>query len=381
MQVHSFNIPLHRPFRTAAGDITHREGFWIRDQHAGGECWAECAPLPGFSPDTLEENRKALSGLEGVVNELAMQPTWELQLQLLDRLGLPPALEFAVSVLAVDRACREQMLKVAMFLNMPVVNDVHVNGVLNAGEPAERAQEALKELMNRGIRDVKCKVDGRDPGWAASLSRLARRFPSLSFKLDFNGSVPIGEVRDLADTLHGELLERIRYVEDPCQVETVDQARRQRRGLGGEIVLALDACVRRGGSPPLASIIGEALADVLVIKPTSYGAVHRLNPLATEARGNGLSLVFTTMFETGIGRAQIAQVAGLFGSPEHSHGMLTGQALRFDVRDDDWLRRCAVSIPPCIGWNAPSTGTQPGWSMIKSNVTSLSAQGLSERII
>lgn len=381
MQIHSYRIPLRKPFETAGGEVTHREGFWIRDRHSQGECWAECAPLPGFSIDTLSENRKQLHLLDGILNELATLPTMELQLERLEQMGLPPAFEFAVSVLTIDRSCREQMLKVGMFLGVPVVHDVHVNGVLDvAGGASAGAGEALQALLNKGVREVKGKVSGEDRTGLGRWAELAEAFPSMRFKLDFNGSIPPEQVAKVVRAMPEVLRERLRYVEDPCRVGGLEAARRLRRSMGSGISLALDDCVRRGSESLLESVLKENLADVLVVKPMAFGAVHRLLSLRKSADKRGTAMVLTTLLETGVGRAEVAQVAAMLGSPDHSHGLLTGHVLQQDVRDDDWLRNHAVSIPPGIGWHPPG-GVDEGWRTIKSRVTSLSAMGLAERIV
>ena len=54
VHVQPYQARFVRPFQTAAGTLTQRQGLIVRVTDAEGRCgYGEAAPLPGFSDETL----------------------------------------------------------------------------------------------------------------------------------------------------------------------------------------------------------------------------------------------------------------------------------------------------------------------------------------
>ena len=66
------SLPLLRPYRSGTTTITERRILLVRLAGDGFEGWGECAPVPGYSRETLEDCRSWLHA--GGTTASACQP-------------------------------------------------------------------------------------------------------------------------------------------------------------------------------------------------------------------------------------------------------------------------------------------------------------------
>ncbi|MFM9093065.1 MAG: o-succinylbenzoate synthase, partial [Verrucomicrobiota bacterium] len=70
LQHRRYLLPFRVPVRTAHGVWTHREGLLLRIEDDAGRCgWGECAPLPGWTAETVDAAAAALRELGEWVEE------------------------------------------------------------------------------------------------------------------------------------------------------------------------------------------------------------------------------------------------------------------------------------------------------------------------
>ena len=147
------------------------------------------------------------------------------------------------------------------------------------------AGNEIEAAVSAGFAAVKLKA-GRDIAREAGLlNELARTWPMLRWRLDFNAAVSFGEVRVFLECLRESTVERIDYLEDPCPFS--EDHWLALREVGG-VRLAMDRDVSPERREP----------DVLVIKPAvvAPAGFHRA---ATE---NAQWLVVTSAMDHPLGQ-------------------------------------------------------------------------------
>jgi hypothetical protein len=73
LQYRRYRLPFRAPVRTAHGVWTHREGLWVRIEDSAGRAgWGECAPLPGWTTETVDAAEAALGELGEWAEEAAL---------------------------------------------------------------------------------------------------------------------------------------------------------------------------------------------------------------------------------------------------------------------------------------------------------------------
>ena len=112
----------------------------------------------------------------------------------------------------------------------------------------------------------------------------------------------------------------IEYVEQPVPASDLE-ALGQLRAAGIVPIAADESCCP---TPRALRIVRERLADVLVLKPSLYGAWGEIAGLAVEARDAGLKLVVTSAIESTVGRRAAEDLGALLVEPGTACGLLTG---------------------------------------------------------
>ena len=147
-------------------------------------------------------------------------------------------------------------------------------------------EAGCQAAVEAGFDTVKLKV-GRSPvDEAEFILGQARRFPELSWRLDFNGVLDAKAVESLLANLGDEVRQRIDFLEDAYRV-----------GTGQGVINALGPY-----DIPMAvdREVGSALGDFgfAVIKP----AVNEPGPILDRARLEGKRVVFTSYMDHPLGQ-------------------------------------------------------------------------------
>ena len=156
----------------------------------------------------------------------------------------------------------------------------------------ECSMSVVEESVRRGYNMIKLKGDRLFAGQLKSLEEIARRWPQLSWRIDFNEVLTSEETIGLSQRLSRYLRGRIDFLEDPCPWSREEWGRiRKRSGLN----LARDR-----GSHNL-----EDDERILVVKP-----------VRTDIKVEGLkgkTLVVTSNMDHPLGQCFAAQQAGKLG--------------------------------------------------------------------
>ena len=318
-----YRLPLRRPLQLRNTTIDARTGLLVRIVAASGNTgWGEIAPLPGFSPETLDEAleqardvasvivRRDLDTLEPRLTGLRRQDTFYASV----RFGLESAL------LGVH-AAKTGELPARLFAASPC-DPVPVNALVT-GTGKQVVDDAV-ELAERGYAAVKLKV-GRGPirEESATVRDLRAALPAtVEIRLDANRAWAFDDAREFFAAIK---LGDISYIEEPLSepgrllelrratgvAYAVDETLQE---VGWRIVTSL----RERGKDALDHLTGFShahvtdsilYASVWVVKPTLLGAPLEFYSSTAPTDGYGGRVVISSAFESGLGLAMLANLA------------------------------------------------------------------------
>ncbi|MCC6216280.1 MAG: O-succinylbenzoate synthase [Polyangiaceae bacterium] len=303
----------------------------------------EAAPLPGYSPDSLDEvgawlGALARRGLPELPDELdAALAAWGD----LAPLRLPSA-RHALETAALDRLARRRGVPAPALLGARAPITLPLAALLD-GPPAEWDAAAEREVA-RGARCVKLKV-GR-PGLAEAeldgLRRLRTTYgPGLAVRLDANRAWPPEEARARL-AAWAELDPE--WVEEPCLGSPV--------ALGdAPVPIALDESLHARPDTIAPERLAALPAAAWVLKPTAVGGLRRSLALASAARAAGAAVVLSHTHEGPIGLAACAALALAVGDRRRAHGLAPWAALVAEGPPPSWLAPSTLAA-----WREPGLG-------------------------
>ncbi|MBW3166187.1 o-succinylbenzoate synthase [Ferrimonas balearica] len=290
MKLYPYALPLATPLRFAGQSLDQRHGLLIKLERDGHTGWGDCAPLPGFSHESLAQCQSALQALAaGQIDEAA----------------LPPAAHFALD-------CARWQCEGPHRLTLPASIPLLV------GTPEQ--QLAQFDALTTPPGEVKLKL-ARAPmeQEIALVYALLERQPKLLLRIDANRGWSAEQASHFAASVPPAAL---RYVEEPCaNLNDSLRVAAQHR-----LPLALDETTQ------VADYQYESLPGVraLVLKPTLIGSLARLQQLVQQARLDGVEVVLSSSFESNIGLTHLAHLAAEL-TPDSVPGLDTLAPLGADL--------------------------------------------------
>jgi o-succinylbenzoate synthase len=292
--------------RAGSLSLGSRRGLLLRlEDEQGGWGQGEASPLPGYSPDTVEECRRELEAVDwGAAGTL--DPTEAALAALLLRLDLrAPAARFAAETALLDLLGRRRGLSVSDLLRgsaAPARPPIPLSVLLPDGPPPAVA-EAARRARGLGIRTVKLKV-GR-PGQLErelELARVAREAvgPDGALRLDANQGWSPAE----AETALAALA--------PLSPEVIEEpvARWRELRMPSPVSIAADESLQAPEAEgELAERAARGALSAIVLKPMVLGGLVRCLRLARLADRHGLGTIVTHLFDGPIGLAAAAELA------------------------------------------------------------------------
>lgn len=309
VRIDPFRIGLTEPIETARGTIFDREGWVLVVQDDAGH-WGrgEVAPLPGWSSVSLDEAERQLDLAAGRVRRDGFDDA---------DLGLAPEIRAAVDCArrSLDAARSDEPLWRHLGGTR---GEIAVNALIVGARPEDLAT-STRQAIAAGNTTLKGKLGMGDD--AARLGAIAAELvDGVRVRLDANAAWgPVEAVARIeeAQRLLGDHLE---YVEDP--VADLHGLAVVRSAVAVE--LAVDELVR---SPDdVDALVGGGLADVVVVKPALVGGITDTMALAERARGGGLDVVLTSIYDGPVGLAAWCHLAAGLGG-ERAHGLGTATLL------------------------------------------------------
>lgn len=285
----------------------------------------EAAPLPGYSPDTLDEAWQALerSSAEPLLEAARRGGVAALE-GVLDAQQLAASARFALETATLDAVAQEGASRGLLGWrecmagpyeyegrashDVGVGQQLHRSG-LGGLVGVEATRASALALRGRGVGTIKLKASGVDPAGEASWLRELGRELGAVLRVDLNGALALERA---PAALEAYAAAGVELVEEPC---------------AGAAMLAL-------GAGPVPWFADEALVDAalaerllahpgcagLVLKPTLLGGVGRCLGLAKRAIEAGKRAILSHCFEGPVGLAAVAELALAVGAMERAAG-------------------------------------------------------------
>jgi L-alanine-DL-glutamate epimerase-like enolase superfamily enzyme len=341
-------VPFRRPFATATGMWLHREAWILFVAGPDGRVGAGEAVL---EPDATEVEETLLARLVREAADRAragdVPDAEELELlgtpgrafrAALDaaRFDLLPAGEAGAAKVAEAAEPTGPAGVRATLAAAHAAPGVPVNGTIGFGGPVAGAEAAL-QAIEAGFTTLKLKA-GAERETLDLVARVrairAAVGADVRLRLDVNGAwdLPTAEDRLGAMARFG-----IEYVEQPLAADDGAGAAELRRRV--DVPIAADEAA--ASLVAVRRLLAEGAADVLVVKPARVGGPVAVAEIAAAAAADGVPVVISTLFETGIGIAaalaaavQLRHVPGARFPTPLAHGLATAGLLEHDLLEE-----------------------------------------------
>lgn len=267
----------------------------------------EAAPLPGMSPDTLDDAEAAIAAFARLAG-VGLDDREAARLRVAATTA-PPAARFALETALFDALAREQRISLAALLRAPGRGPAPATGT-SAGPHGGAARrvplaaviddpEAARRGFAAGIRCFKIKLGSDDP--LDRVRAIAAAAPGAALRIDANRSWRHAEVLDRLTALAALPVE---YVEEPCR-----DAHRLLHAGPLPCQLALDESLVELPADDLAAALRSPALAAVILKPALLGGLSACLALADLARASGVAAIASHALEGPIGTAACAELA------------------------------------------------------------------------
>jgi len=259
----------------------------------------EASPLPGYSPDSIDDAAEELQALvdEPIEADPSLEPRALLdrmpEVQLIEH----PSARFALESALLDWLGRVRGEPVHALLAAGRARPIPIADLVLEADPA-RWPDHVDGLCADGATHIKLKVGVALDQEVAALRTVRDRHPGLAMRLDANGRIDIADLRRHAATLESLDLE---LIEEPVASQDWLEA------VSLRLPFALDETLRDESMSRW--LLGEGHIRALVIKPAVLGGVTAALDLAKIAREHGAQPVLSHAFDGPIARAATAELA------------------------------------------------------------------------
>lgn len=336
IDLYRYRLRLARPV-TSDASLTHREGLVIRiTDDAAHVGLGEIAPLPGFSPESLPQcEQQAITWRWSALGQVVPEHLEELSggfEQWLGQHDLAPSvrcgIEMAIlSLLAASRGC-----SIGHLLADSPRATIEVNALLS-GDSSSILKQA-REAVSQGYRTVKLKIGRNSMAGDIELMERVRLAvgPEVQLRLDANGTFDVETALQLLGKASSFGIE---YIEEPVSgVTNLSQLLRSEP----DVSVAIDESLLSTTPMTLRELPALKAA---ILKPTLLG-IERTMAFARAAVAVGAIPVVTSMFESGLGLIQLAELASAVTPPGTAVGLDTRRWLTEDILTCDIYARPGV---------------------------------------
>ncbi len=305
-KIYQYKIPFVKPLWLKGDLFDQREGVIIHlTSDDGFEGFGECAPLPNFSQETLEDSIKQLKELKHFFNNLELPETLKtLEKELekyFDEDKLLKSVSFGIESSLYHLLANKKQICLNKLLSDKTHDIVHINGLLT-GKESEILPQA-QDLLDRGFKALKLKVGSNveeDIRKVLALTEILKGKAVLH--VDANQAWSFKEATYFANKVG---LAAIDYIEEPFKdIEKIPDFFNE-----SMIPVALDESLREFGFDDIRSIVG---VDVLILKPTLERSFSKICSIINQAVGLAIKTVISSSFESDIGLFNLAHLSGSF---------------------------------------------------------------------
>lgn len=281
--------------------MTAREGsVLVLNDQSGRRGLGECAPLLGYSSESLSEAERQLVTVSRRIlhSEIEDVQPLESAAAICDG-SLPSSVRFAVESALLSLAALLADSPVAAILSPDYALSVPVNALV---ESSDNLRSRLGELAAHNCRAVKLKV-GRH-ALAEDIETVKRvresLSPEIALRLDANRAWTLDQATRFAEGIRGCAIE---YIEEPLR-DSNELA--LMHNVAPELPLAIDESVR---DMSIDNIREAEHLRAVVVKPTVVGGIARTFEIVRACRQSGKTPVLGAAIESSLGLGMIAIMA------------------------------------------------------------------------
>jgi len=283
--------------------------------------WGDCAPLPGFSLESVEEALDYLRDLGARLVDVLSEGETNVG-EIIEKAGsVPPSARFAFSLACANLTASSRGVTLLDFLSPQSKGIVSVSGLIT-GSPDTLADD-ISRIKSAGFGSVKLKV-GRDTiKDDIERVKLVQKVlgTDCTLRLDANRAWEFEEASHFA---HGISECEIEYIEEPLR----DPDRLS--DFVGEtgLPVAIDETVV-GLAPGI--LARHKYAAAVILKPTMLGSIDEVTNLGRAALDFGMTPVISSSFESGVGTLGLCLLAAMLGDSSVPVGLDPYGWLKHDV--------------------------------------------------
>ena len=317
LTIRPYTLHFRTPWRYSGGTLDRRDGLLVVRATPWGDIYSDCAPLPGFSAEALDDCRRVFRAL-GVLDlsflddpdafdDVAAAAPW------------PAAVRAALECLHLGSLCAQG--NPHPLWGYPPLPSVPVQAVTNSPDEA-------RTLASLGFRTLKIKL-GMQP-IADELDRLRAIRNAVGndvvLRGDANGAWDLETAQRMLRGLAGLGLE---LVEEPVRDPTPDRL----AGLRGvaPILIAADESARDEAS--VAALVAAGAVDAVVLKPMLTGGPLTTLRIARAVDQAGLLPIISSSLESNVGLRCAFEVARRLPAAT-AHGLATAHLFHANVGDE-----------------------------------------------
>jgi o-succinylbenzoate synthase len=320
-----------KPFQMGNMQLSKRTGLLLRLAEGDAIYYAEVAPLPGFSRETLPQCEYFL-----VTHFKNSANVFEQLIKYSEDDTVPPSIRIALGSLVGQRQ------------NLYGSSKLKSNAMIGIMSESEALTKA-KEYYDLGFRSFKFKCNPQNIHTLPTvIAALRKEFEEpVTIRLDSNQSLPWEECKkylSFLDTL------RIEYWEDPIVREECDALADWNKF--SKIPLAIDEPLKNLAG--LDNYLRGKTYDVYVLKPSMIGSLKQARNATGKILLAGKKFTITTALETEIGRKEVIRIASLLPSTPLAMGLATGDLFTENYLPDTPDASAAVTIGLQIWLNSLS---------------------------
>lgn len=341
-----YTLRLDPPVRLGDADVSERQGILLRLEAESGEIgWGDCAPLPGFSRESLKDARTALDTLAASLGEHSLDPRLFIDpsgpvARALDAATPPPSVRYALDLALFSLGADVLGLSLAQALHPEPAVALPVCGLLQGTKKQILAD--AKKMGAASYQAVKLKVGrGSMEDEIALVQEIRQQVGAgTEIRLDANRAWTMDEAKTFARGIRGA---QVSFIEEPLQNPTELPMLWMDTGLS----IAIDETIQL----PQGEAFIRGWVSAVILKPTLIGGIGRTFTLAAKAREVGARPILSSAYESGVGlRGLVALAAATDAEPA---GLDTARRLKDDVLETPLvIDGPYIDVPALLGSGA-----------------------------
>lgn len=306
----------------------------------------EVAPIPGLSPEDIDEIPEKLNQLKTDLKSVVLPKNEEEVLALAKNLAGTsfPSVQFGLEVALLDLINGG---KRHIFTRQPQSIDIPINGLVWMGD-ADYMKNQIRERLEQGFNCIKLKIGALDFDTEVSIIRELRRVSNdLIIRLDANGAFQVNEVLRKLKVLSSYNIHSIEQPILPMQPESMEIVCKNSR-----IPVALDEeLIGIFNEKDRIELLQGLHPHYVVLKPSLHGGFRSVKSWIDLAETQGIGWWITSYLESNMGLNAIAQFVSRYKSNTLHHGLGTGTLYSNNIMAPLRVERGQFKYAQGVAWD------------------------------